>query len=262
MIGEILELDEDAWEYLSRSGDKLVHQFVIRLTGDAFLAQADVIGIVQQALIVGADVEHHRQAELGVNAGAGRVERKLADRNAHAVGAKIAEAQDALAVGHHNQLGGVRPVSQNRRDTSAIVGADEQAARPLEDVAEPLAGEPDRRGINERLNLVDIVGNDTEEQRLVAVMQRVEGDIFLKVVGLLAQISQHALGLRLNRKHMGRQKSAQTERIALLVGEARAFVEKRIAQQRHPVRLIGLGRRSGRPRERVHGGSPAKFNVR
>ena len=90
-----------------------------------FLAQADVIGIVQQALIVGADVEHHRQAELGVNAGAGRVERKLADRNAHAVGAEIAEAQDALAVGHHNQLGGVRPVSQNRRDTSAIVGADE-----------------------------------------------------------------------------------------------------------------------------------------
>ena len=29
MIGEILELDEDAWEYLSRGGDKLVHQFVI-----------------------------------------------------------------------------------------------------------------------------------------------------------------------------------------------------------------------------------------
>ena len=36
---------------------------------------------------------------LGIDAGAGGVERQLADRDAHAVGAEIAEAEDPLAVG-------------------------------------------------------------------------------------------------------------------------------------------------------------------
>ena len=40
---------------------------------------------------------------------------------------------------------------------------------------------------------------------------------------------------------MRRQQAAQAERIALLLGEGRALVEKRIAQQRHPVRKIGIG---------------------
>src|SRR5471032_1200218 len=50
----------------------------------------------------------------------------------------------------------------------------------------------------------------------------------------------------------------QSERVALLLGEGRALVEQRIAQQRHPVRVIGIGRRSGRPVERVHGKFPSK----
>ena len=47
-----------------------------------------------------------------MDAGAGRIERQLADRNAHAVGAEIAEAEDALAVGDHDQLGRIGPVAQ------------------------------------------------------------------------------------------------------------------------------------------------------
>ena len=43
------------------------------------------------------------QAVLRRHAGAGGVERQLADRDAHAADAEIAEAQDALAVGHHDE---------------------------------------------------------------------------------------------------------------------------------------------------------------
>ena len=115
VIGEILELDQHAGEDLARGGDEFVDEFVIGRAGEPLLAQADVIGIGQKRFVVGADVEHHRQAELRVNAGAGRVERELADRNAHAVGAEVAEAEDAFAVGDDDQLGWIGPVAQNRR---------------------------------------------------------------------------------------------------------------------------------------------------
>ena len=40
----------------------------------------------------------------GCDAGAGGVERELADRDAHAAGALVAEPEDALAVAHHDHL--------------------------------------------------------------------------------------------------------------------------------------------------------------
>jgi hypothetical protein len=46
---------------------------------------------------------------------------------------------------------------------AAVAGGNEQAARPLEDVAEPLAGEADRRRVDQRLDFIDIVADDAEE---------------------------------------------------------------------------------------------------
>ena len=49
-----------------------------------------------------------------VHARARGVERELADRDAHAVGAEIAQAEDALAVGHDDGAHvGVGPVAQD-----------------------------------------------------------------------------------------------------------------------------------------------------
>src|SRR5271157_2025244 len=93
----------------------------------------------------------------------GGIERELADRNAHAVGAQIAEPQDTLAVGDDDELRRIGPVGENFGDVSAIFGANKQSARPLEYVPEPLTGKAHRRRIDERLNLVDIVANDPEK---------------------------------------------------------------------------------------------------
>lgn len=59
---------------------------VVSGTAQAFLAQADIVWVVQQVVVVGAYIKHHRQAVLRVYAGAGRIKRELAYRNAHAVG--------------------------------------------------------------------------------------------------------------------------------------------------------------------------------
>src|ERR1017187_7987375 len=82
-----------------------------------------------------------------MNAGAGGIERQLADRNAHAVGAEIAETQDALAVGDDDELRRIGPIAQQFSNASAIVGADEEAARPLKNMTESLAGKAHRRSV-------------------------------------------------------------------------------------------------------------------
>ena len=199
----------------------------------ALLVQADVERIGEQLLVVGAHVEHDRQALRRVDAGAGGVERELADRDAHAVGAEVAEAEDPLAVGDDDDRDvAVRPVAQDVGDAAAVVGADEQAARPLEDVAELLAGEADRRRVDDRHHLVRMVDHDPEEQRLVAVVQRREVDELLEVVRLAAEVLQHPRHLLLLRQHVRRQQAANAERVALGVGERHPLVERRVAQQR------------------------------
>ena len=224
MVGEILKLDQYAGEHGARRRNKFVDERVISRPAQPLLAQPDIIGIVQQRLVVGADIKHHRQAELGMNTGTGCIEREFADRNSHAVGAEIAEAEDPLAIGNDDQLRRVRPIGQQVTNTAPVVGADEQSARPLENVAEPLAGEPDRRRVNERLDLVDIVADNAKEQRLVAIMQRVERHVFLEVIRQPAQVGHNARGLLLHREDVGRQQAAQAERVALLFGKCRSLV--------------------------------------
>ena len=174
-----------------------------------------------------------------MHAGAGGIKRQLADRNAHAIGAEVAEAQDTLAVGDDDQLCRIGPIAQQFGDTAAIAGADEQAARPLEDVAEPLAGEADRRRVDQRLDFIDVVAHDAEEQSLVAVVQRVERHIFGEVARQIAQIGQHSLGLGLHRKYVRGQEAPQSQRVAFLLGECGALVEQGITQQRQAARRIG-----------------------
>jgi hypothetical protein len=221
-------------------------------------AQPDIIRILQQLFVVGADVQHDRETQPRVHAGAGRIERELADRDAHAVGAEIAQAENALAVGDDDEFGRIGPIGQQLGDAAAIVGADEKPARPLENIAELLTGESHRRRVNDRLNLVDIVADEAEKQRLVAVVERIERHVFFEVVGQIAQIGQQAIHLCLDLEVGRRQQAAQAEGVAFLIGEAGPFVQQRIAQQSNAARRLGGGRTTAPLGTCFHTDSPAK----
>ena len=195
-----------------------------------------------------------------MDAGTGRVERELADRNAHAVGAEVAEAENALAVGDDDELGAVRPVGEDLGNSAAVIGRDEQAARPLEDQAVFLTGEADRRCVDQRLDLVDVVADHPEEQRLVAIVQRIERDIFLQITGQAAEVDEDALGLRLHRQDTRWEEAAQPKRIALLLGESCPLVEQGITQQRKPARGVGGERRCGHTLRLGQGGVSESFS--
>ena len=64
------------------------------------LPQAEVERIAEVGLVVRAAVQVHRQQAFGRHACRRSIELQLADRNAHAVGAQIAEAENPAGVGH------------------------------------------------------------------------------------------------------------------------------------------------------------------
>ena len=132
----------------------------------------------------------------------------------------------------------MRPIGEQLGDAPAVICADEHSARSLKDLAEPLAREADCRGINQWLNLVDVLAHDPKKQRLVAVVKRVERYVFLKVVWQSPQVLQHPLRLLVQRKHVCRQQPAQTEGLTLLLREGGSLVEQRVAQQRHSARRM------------------------
>jgi hypothetical protein len=59
----------------------------------------------------------------------------------------------------------------------------------LEDQAESLASEAHRRSVDQRLDFIDVVADDAEEERLVAIVQRVERDVLFQVIGQATQIA-------------------------------------------------------------------------
>ena len=67
-------------------------------------AAAWVEGCRGGRLVVGADVEGDGQDAVGRDAAARRVEGELADGDAHAVDAEVAQPQDARAVRHHDDV--------------------------------------------------------------------------------------------------------------------------------------------------------------
>ena len=75
---------------------------VVLGSAHALVLPADINRIVEQRLAVRAHVEQNRQAVLRRNAAQRGVERHLADGNAHAAGALIAQPENPLAVRDHD----------------------------------------------------------------------------------------------------------------------------------------------------------------
>jgi metal-sulfur cluster biosynthetic enzyme len=96
-----------------------------------------------------------------------------------------------------------------------------------------------RRGIDQRLTLIDVVAYDAKKQRLITVVLRIERHVFLQVVRQAMQIVHDSLCLFLNRQQVRWQQTAQSKHISLLFRKSSTFVEERIAQQGKSARKIG-----------------------
>ena len=149
---------------------------------------------------------------------------EFADRYPHAVAAQIAEAEDTLAICHHDHAHiALRPVAQDLRHAAPIFRGNVEPARAAENSIILLARLADRGRVDDRHQLLDMIDQDAVKERLVSSGQRDERDVAFQVRRFARQIAEHALdllGLRLGAR---RQQPAQAQRIAFGGGETHSL---------------------------------------
>jgi hypothetical protein len=84
-------------EYLACCLDVTVDEVVVGLAADPAVAVANVRRVVEQALLVGADVKDDRQDPVGVDSGRRRVDGELADRDVDSVRTPVSDTENLLA---------------------------------------------------------------------------------------------------------------------------------------------------------------------
>ena len=156
---EVLPLDDAARPDLGHALDERLDQRVVGRPAQPRRPMAEVQRVGEQRRIVGPDVERDRQRSGPGGCRCRRVQRELADRDGHPAGALVAEAEDPLVVGDDDEPDVVvRALAQELRDPVAVGRRDPRAARPPDDVAELLARPPDRRRVDDRQELLEVLG--------------------------------------------------------------------------------------------------------
>ena len=205
-------------------------ELVVVGVAQAAMSPAEVQRIGQQRLVLGAGVEEHRQRSLGIDPTDRGVEGELADRDAHAADAEVAEAEDAFAVGDHDDIdvdahtvGRQRVVEQfgdavpvRPRHVQAVLAS--VHPRPL------LAGEADRRRVDDGQQLLEVVDEESIEQHRVGGLQSAQEDVPGEVAVRGVELGADPAQLRVEVFHDRRQQAVQPVQITLGDAERRALV--------------------------------------
>ena len=239
---EVLPLQQHVGQLLFHGRDELVDERVVVVVADSPVAPAEVLRMFQQFDVVGAHVEDDRQRASGVDAADQGVQRQLPDRDAHPADALIAEAEDALAVGHDDHVRvAVRAVVDHLGKPVAIGIGHEEAPRPPVDLAEALTGLTDGRRVHDRHGLGDVLAEKSVEQRFVAVLQRSQVDVLVEIVTAGGELVPAVFDLLRKGLLCGRQETKEAVFEALLVGECGALCRQCVEQLRLPLRFVGHG---------------------
>ena len=218
-------------------------KLVVGRSRQAVLAHAQVEAVLEEGFVIGSRVQKDRQCLFRGNAAAGGVEREFAHGDAHAAGPEVAQAQDALAIGHDDDAHvAVRPVRQDVADHALFVAADEEAARTLENMRVVLAARADGRRVDDGHELLYVVDDDAVEQVFVAVEQGHHLDELLESRGAIAHVAYYPKFLLLHARYPGRQEAHEPQVQSFLAGEGRSFIEQRV-----PQKVYSSFRRSGVP---------------
>ena len=181
------------------------------------------------------------------------VQGELADGDAHAARALVAQAQDPLVVRGHDEADVVEGrAAQDLVDPPALAGRDPEPAAPPEDPAVLLAGLAHGGRVHDGQELLEVVEEEPVEERLVALLQRGQADVALEGVRLAHDGGVHPADLLVEGAHRVRQQALEAEGLALLAREGGALVVDGMAQQRRaavedlhphdpPVALLTVG---------------------
>src|SRR5699024_8592121 len=104
VLSKILELQQYVRPATMDCLHEQIHELGILTIADALVAPAHVHRIIEQVVVVGADIEHYGQRIRRADAAAGRIQRQLADRDPHTANTLVSQAEDTLTIGDDDDL--------------------------------------------------------------------------------------------------------------------------------------------------------------
>jgi len=203
--GPVLEMNATVREDFLHRLHELVHESVQLLGTGTMPPQADVERIAQIGFVVGAGIQVHRQETFRRHTRRRRVELQLSDWNAHAVGAQVAQAEDAAGVGHADEPHLLDwPVAQHLPDVPLTSDRQIHPVRAAQDVVELQAGFADRRVVHDIEEAGRVRHQGAIEQHLVRVEQIHQVDEPFEVCGFFLELQQDPGQLGFHRlRHVG-----------------------------------------------------------
>ena len=127
-LREVFELQQHVRPAVLHGLDEIINKLIVLVVGNARVTPAHVQRIVQQLLVVGPHVQHHRQGVGRADPTAGGIQRELTDGDPHPTNALVAKAQNTFAIGYHDHLDVViRHVLQNVVHVVTVLIGDEHA---------------------------------------------------------------------------------------------------------------------------------------
>ena len=247
---EVLPVQHRLGEQPGGGLDEGVDELVVTLPANPGVPLAEVEVAVEQAEVVGADVEDDRHDPARVDPGRRGVDRELADGDLDATDALVADPEDALGVGGDDEVdiaGGQAVVEQRLLDVLRAVDRDEHPTGTVVFDGEPLDDLADRGRVDDGKHLFDVVGEQPVEEHLVAVAEA--GEVVVlgergpgRVVLLVDPAHLVADG-----GHLTGHEADQAEVAPLLDGEGRPAVGHGVGQHRAPAgrdaqRRVAAGR--------------------
>src|SRR5258706_209643 len=161
-----------------------------------------------------------------------RREAAMTPATATAAGALVAEAEDALVVGHHDEPHVLEGrVAQHVVDPSAVVGRDPEAASPAEDVTELLARPAHGGRVDDGQEFLEMLDQHPVEERLVPVLQGREADVALERIRLPRDVAVGAPHLLLEGADGVGQQPLEAESAPLFAREGGALVVHGMAEE-------------------------------
>ncbi len=189
--------------------------------------------VVQQPLVVCAHVQGDRDHSARVDPRRGCVYGQFASRDLDAANAPVADAQDLLSIGAHDQVHIAWPEAQRgegRLDVVRPVDGQEDAPRPTVLVGVLLDRLPDGRVVDDRQQLGQMVGQHPVVENLIAVVQLLQVYVLGQVAAQVSQLLISPPRLLFQRQNRGRQPPGQPASLPLRVGERDPPVGHRVGQ--------------------------------
>jgi len=219
--------------------NKLADKGVVFLPANSLVPPANIDWTFQPFFVVRADIQKHGKAMLRVYAAKGGIQGHLADGDAHAAGALIAESKNPFAVAHDNAFHVV--ISRMLEDLphAVFIRITQKYASGLSPYfAETLAAFTDRGGIYERKDLLHVADQQGIKKRFVGVLQITKKTVLVEGRRLIRQDLQPAFQLIVQAADVRRQQTVEVKHVAFVIGECRALIEARgvneiVALKRH-----------------------------